>query len=149
MTLRKSAAEQLAIILEDAQLQGCVLKAGIVSMLVDLSQSLIEKCGVAGDEEISIALLPLMWRILYLLALHNDGVCTEISGNLTVYSVLIQGSLICCHHHPELEVHVYASYLLQFMLFAKISKDLWKSKRSEINSGKLTRLVLPSSLRKR
>ena len=93
-------------------------------------------------QEIGIALLPLTWRILHLLALHNDEVCTEISCNLTMYSVLIKGKYsvvkiwqatfrsgclgsLTCYRQPELEVHVHASRLLQIMLFSEISKDFW------------------------
>eukprot|EP00118_Oscarella_pearsei_P021602 m.243092 g.243092 ORF g.243092 m.243092 type:complete len:1093 (+) comp40234_c0_seq1:917-4195(+) len=111
VSLRKSASEQLVIILQNKDLHSPVLEASIVQQLVDFVSDLVENV-----QNATIVLLPDVLSILYLLSLASAAVCEQISCEIHLFSALIKGSLSLLGQR-ELEIGQHAACLFHVILF--------------------------------
>ncbi|XP_009866087.1 PREDICTED: rotatin, partial [Apaloderma vittatum] len=140
LVLRKSAAEQLAIILEDTKMHGIVKKLGVIEKILTYLNECIHVDGKLM-ESIVLPCLTLLRKLVY----ADPVVCLSLAQQSPLLLLLFRVSLIFQHDRAVL---TETTVLLCLLLFDEVARaEMWYEKT--VNDTVLPAFSLPVAVVRR
>ncbi|XP_070575583.1 rotatin-like [Ptychodera flava] len=117
LEVRKSAAEQLAVILQDVTLHQAFMKHNGLEKIMDLIKSALIKPAESREQE-QVVFIPACLTVLRQLIHQDYSLRHQLAHDFTIYFVLIRSALLFA---TDDRVRYEASHILTLLLFDEVA----------------------------
>ncbi|XP_064598734.1 rotatin-like [Liolophura sinensis] len=130
-SVRKSAIEQLSIILQDSCLHSSFVKDGGVEKVLEVLHRGVQKA-TEGSQENFTVYVPACLKILRHIAHHSSSLRHRLAHDSALYHSLLRGALL---YHGDDLICYEASHLLTLLLFDEVAMFQIRSSSSSSTSS--------------